>query len=266
MVHDALQIPVLPASRARAFRLLSRPSPHVDEIVDVAGADVGFLAALLRAANSAASAPIHPIGTVRQAAVRIGTEEARRIIIASATNDAFSHALRSGIELPDMWAHLFATAIIAERLALGEMQHSEAFTAGLLHDLGRLAMAANEPDRYRAVVTLVQRGAVPIDAERRVLGVDHVAWGVHVAEEWGFPEAVIEGIAGHHTRSGGNVGWIVFRAREVTHLHGIPDGLTGPDPATVSQEARMLSVIEEIGGAAELDRQIAWYRGALAAA
>jgi len=266
MDQSALQIPVLPAGRMRAFGLLSTPSPQIDEVVVVADSDVGLLAALLRAANSAASAPVNPIGTVRQAVVRIGTEEARRIIIASATNDAFTAARRSGVNLHDMWGHLFATAVLAEQLAIGEVQNSEAFTAGLLHDLGRLALAANASHQYREVVALVRAGASPLAAERQVLGVDHVEWGVQVAEAWHFPDGVLEGIRGHHEGARGGLGWMVFRALEVTHLVGMGDGLTEADPAAVSQEARMLGVVGDLGGPAELERQVAWYRGALAAA
>jgi HD-like signal output (HDOD) protein len=263
---ESLEIPVLPAGRMRAFRLLSTPSPQVDEIVTVADSDVGLLAALLRAANSAASAPVNPIGTARQATVRIGTEEARRIIIATATNDAFTAARRSGINLHDMWGHLFATAVLAEQLALGEVQHSEAFTAGLLHDLGRLAMASNASGHYREVVAMVRAGADARAAERQVLGVDHVDWGERVAEAWHFPTGVVDGIRGHHESVQGGLGWIVYRAREMTHLAGMGDGLTEADPASVSQEARLLGVVDEMGGISQLERQVAWYRGALAAA
>ncbi|MCA9847225.1 MAG: HDOD domain-containing protein [Dehalococcoidia bacterium] len=262
-MHEELSLPVLPAGRMRAFRLLSNPSPQLDEIVDVADADVGLLAALLRAANSAASAPMSPIGTARNATVRIGTEEARRIILATAANETFRSARRSGLNLHDVWGHLFATAVIADHLALASVEHSEAFSAGLLHDLGRLAMAANQSDRFRSVIGAVRRGADPRAAERELFGVDHVEWGVEVAQAWHFPESVVQGIAGHHEGAQGGIGWIVRRAREVSLILGLGDGVREADETEVSTEARMLPVISELGGPAEMHRQITWYRGAL---
>ena len=246
--------------------MLSIPSPQIDEVVAVADSDVGLLASLLRAANSAASAPMNPIGTARQATVRIGTVEARRIILASATNRTFNAARRSGLNLHDMWGHLFATGVLSDAIAFGEVQHTEAFTSGLLHDLGRLALAAGQPDRFRLVVALVRQGMDARVAERQVFGVDHVEWGVQVAREWRFPDAVLEGIAGHHERLRGGMGWVVYRARELTQLLGLGDGLVDADPAGVSLEARMLPVIADLGGEQAVHRQVAWYRGSLAAA
>ena len=65
-----------------------------------------------------------------------------------------------------MWRHLLATALIGDATVRREGPTTSAFTAGLLHDIGRLAMATQEPERYAEVVTAVHDGADPRERKR----------------------------------------------------------------------------------------------------
>ena len=169
----AIEIPSLPVAQVRAMALVSNPTPSFDELSEVVDADPALTAALLRAANSAISAPVERVRTSRIAMVRIGAAESRRIVMSVALSNSFGSIAQSQIDEAELWRHLIATGVLADATAWGQVRHSEAFTAGLLHDLGRLAMAAQDPLRYAHVVELVHREVPAMEAERVVFGMNH---------------------------------------------------------------------------------------------
>lgn len=262
----AIEIPTLPVAQVRAMGLISNPQPSFEELGSVVDADPALTAALLRAANSAISSPVDRVRTSRVAMVRIGATETRRIIMSIALNSTFGSLERSNLDETELWRHLIATGVLADATAWGEVRHSEAFTAGLLHDLGRLAMAAQDPVRYSKVVELVRRDVTAMDAERIVFGLNHAQWGEAIGRSWGFPSDIVDAIAEHHTGAQRGLSWVVTRARELAASLGIGDGLTPPEPPDPNSEAAMLPVIDELGGEEAVIKRVEWYSGAFRAA
>ena len=262
----SMDIPSLPAGQARALALVSHPDPSYEELAGIADIDPGVMAALLHAANSSASSPIKPVGTARVAMVRIGMRETRRIIMGVALAGSFPRVDQSGIDTTEMWRPLIATGLLADATAWGELRHTEAFTAGLLHDLGRLALAAGSPHDYGCVMHMVRAGAPVAQAEHAVFGVDHIQWGATIARHWRLPEGIVGAIEGHHEGRQPALGWVVTRARELAGSLGIGDGLLPPVPLVEGSEATMLPVLEELGGEQAIMERVAWYAGALAVA
>jgi len=262
----SIEIPTLPVARVRALALIANVDPSYGELVDVVDADPALTIALLRAANSAASAPVDRVKTAHVAMVRVGMKEARRIIMAVALSNSFQSLHRSGIDEDEMWRHLIATAVLADATAWGDVRHSEAFTAGLLHDVGRLALATAEPERYAQVVMLAQHGVLTSDAERSAFGMDHSEWGASLARLWGFPGEIVAAITDHHSASQQGISWVVTRAREMSGELGIGDGVVGPVSPDPGSESAMMPVIEDLGGNEAVLRRVAWYQGAIAVA
>ena len=262
----AIEIPTLPVAQIRAMSLITNPSPSFEELGSVVDADPALTAALLRAANSAASSPVDRVRTARIAMVRIGASETRRLVMSIALSASFGSIAESGIDEGEMWRHLIATGVLADATAWGDVRHSEAFTAGLLHDLGRLAMAAQDPQRYGKVVMLVHRGVPAIDAERTVFGMNHCQWGESIGRAWGFPSEIVDAIGEHHVGTQHGLSWIVTRARELAATLGIGDGLTPPAPLDPGSEAALLPVVEELGGQDAVIKRVEWYSGAFRAA
>jgi putative nucleotidyltransferase with HDIG domain len=265
-VTVTIEIPTLPVGRVRALALVANPNPSYEDLAGVVDSDPGLATALLRAANSAASAPVDRVRTSQGAMVRVGMREARRIIIGVALSGSFQRLHRSGIDSDEIWRHLIATAVVADATAWGDVRHSEAFFAGLLHDVGRLALATAEPGRYSRVVTLARRGQPTSEAERSVFGVDHIEWGASLAQHWGFPDEIVDAIADHHSGAEHSISWVVTRAREMAAALGIGDGVIRAEPPFPGGEAPMLPVIEDLGGQEAVLQRIAWYQGAMAVA
>ena len=262
----AIRIPPLPVAHMRAMSLVGNPEPSQKDLQQIVDSDPALTAALLRAANSAISAPLDPVRTAHVAIVRVGTIEARRIIMGVALSNSFHDLRRSKMDEHELWRHLIATGILADVIAWGEVEHTEAFTAGLLHDLGRLAMAVEDPGRYSRVVAMARSGQPAAEAERLVFGLNHMEWGQTIARTWGFPVDVADAIADHHEGTQRGLAWAVTRAREVAASLGIGDGILPPDEPPPDSEAALLPIVEELGGKTSVLERVDWYGSAVRAA
>jgi putative nucleotidyltransferase with HDIG domain len=263
-VAISISIPTLPITRMRALALITNDDPSLDELTQAVDPDVAITAALLRVANSAASSPIQPVRTARVAIVRMGLLETKRIVLSATLSSAFGGLSASGINQDALWKHLISTALLADGIAWGEIRHGEAFTAGLLHDIGRLAMAEAEPSRYSAVVGLARRGVPTSEAEQLVFGMDHTQWGDAISRAWGFPSDLVTAIAGHHTGAESGLAWAVGSARELSAALGMGDGVVDVDPFDEDDlDDAMAATIKELGGAEGVLERVDKYLGVL---
>ena len=164
-----------------------------------------------------------------------------------------------------MWRHLIATALLADADAVSTGAQTMAFTAGLLHDVGRLSMAAQDPRRYAEVIRRSRTGCAPVAAEIELFGFSHAQWGIHVAHAWGIPEEVMDAISEHHVETNeSELAQAVHAARRISAGLGIGDGI-GPVAAADPAEA-LPAQVEALGGLEALLLLIEWYSGAFRAA
>ncbi len=266
-MDTSLELLPLPAAHTRALNLLADADVEVGQLAQVIEADPALTASILRGANSAASAPIERIDTANAAVIRLGLGHTRRMIVGAVTSSAFEHLHRAEVDADETWRHLVATALLTQAaMWLGGTPRgavSEAFTAGMLHDLGRLSMATQDPGRYSLVATLARTGADLLEAEMRMFGVDHTTWGAKVSEAWNIPETVADSVLHHHGGGGGQLAQAVLAARETAWSLGIGDGVLMPDEVTFPEKPEHEQIVAEIGGPDGLTEQIEWYRGAL---
>ena len=141
-------LPSLPPAKAQAIALLANEHADPADLADTISLDPSLSASVLRGANSASSAPVSPVTSVEVAVVGLGVVEVRRIVAAAVLGQGFGGLERSDVDVDEMWRHVIVTALLAERLVAKE-QARQAFTAGILHDLGRLVMIASTQRRTR---------------------------------------------------------------------------------------------------------------------
>ena len=259
----------LPAAHARALQLLNDPGAEIAALAQVIESDPALTVSMLRAANSALSAPVNRVDTAHLAVIRLGLAETRRLVVGAVASSAFAHLHRAELDVDEVWRHMVATAMLTQaaswRAGVPRGEVSEAFTAGMLHDIGRLSMATQDPARYSLVATLARSGAEVLEAETRVFGFDHCTWGERVAEVWNIPDHVRPAVVHHHGDSEDALAQATTSAREVAWSLGIGDGLLTPEEETFPETTEHSHILSEIGGAAGLFAQIEWYRGALGA-
>jgi putative nucleotidyltransferase with HDIG domain len=253
------ELPVFPAPRIRALVLLRNPDAGVDDFVSVIEGDPALTAAVLRAANSAASAPVSPVSNARDAIVRIGLKTTSQIASAAILHGQFRDIDATPLDVPEMWRHILATGLLAEAAASRE-DAPMAFTAGLLHDIGRLALASAKPHLYEQVVDRVRLGIEAEEVERALLGTGHSAWGSELAAGWGLPEAISAAIAAHHEPGQSGVARAVYEGRSLAWSVGIGDGLSQPKEMTFPETDRASRLLDAVGGIEGLMGRIRWFR------
>jgi HD-like signal output (HDOD) protein len=264
-------LPTMPTPLARGKVLLWNPQADLRDFLAVIEGDPGLTASVLRAANSAASAPVEPVATARNAIVRIGLETARTITIAALSRAEFERFDQSGLDSDAFWRWLLAVGVLAESFATHDGLPPEdlqtAFTAGLLHQVGRLAYASRSPERYRQVLELVRAGYTPLDAERQVFGADSIELNAQIALDWSLPAPLAEAIVTRDASPDVPLARLVAEAAEVARALGFDDGLGVnhllDEPGLPANHPRAATV-EAIGGAAGVRERVNWFRHATA--
>ena len=262
-------LPVLPVPQVRALAALQDPDGDIAELAMAVEADPALTMAVLRAANSATSAPVNRVDRAERAIMRIGFNATRRIVTGAVVGSSFADIERAGIDADELWRHTVACAIVVEQAFRREEASSAGFPAGLLHDIGRMAMAQSEPELYARALALSRQGADLRDAEAGVFGYDHQDFGADIAREWQIPDEIVEAIADHHGGLSGPLSLAVRKSRMLVHALGYGDGVSEPlsladgEPKLKRDGQLMLS---SIGGAEALHTRVDWFRNAIAGA
>ena len=265
----------MPAARMRAMALLLNQDVVLTDLAVVVESDPSLTTAVIRAANSAHSAPIDQVSSAATTIIRLGISGVRRIVVAMILRQQVEAASASVLELDELWRYLLATSLLADAFlwqrGADDTRRSMAFTAGMLHKIGRLAIASESRAEYARVIEAVRLGRLDVDAEREIIGVDHVARAVELCQRWTIPEEIVEAIAGQYSGRGGELAQAVQRGREAALTLGYTEGLTppvatGPDAASDARDqlgAEERALVAHLGGEEAMRERIEWYRGGL---
>ncbi len=240
LVLAAGDVQPLPQAVSRLAVLTSEPEPDFDEIVQVITFDPALTISLLRAANSASSASIREISTAQDAVVRLGTGAVMCLAMGSAVRDLADSAIPEfGYLQGEFWRHSMTTALAAQRLKRMSKRPipTESFTAGLLHDFGKLVMCrCLEPESFSFLTRAHDEGGLSsAEAEIELFGITHADIGGEIARHWRLPDELIQAIVFHHTPSQmpGLINYAVHLADAAAkHLDGDEDAIQDIDPKT----------------------------------
>jgi putative nucleotidyltransferase with HDIG domain len=195
------ELPTLSAAAVRLAALARDPRSSAADFEGVIRPDPALTANLLRVANSAYFGLRSRAGSVRQAITLLGLKRVSEVAAAAALAPVIPARL-PGYELaaPGFWLHSVAVAVLSERLAqeLRLRPPDLTFTAGLLHDMGKLAIGAFVGRASGAILERARGGRAFVDAERAVLGVDHAEVGAAVARAWSLPPVLADAARWHH--------------------------------------------------------------------
>jgi putative nucleotidyltransferase with HDIG domain len=184
--------------------------------------DLALTAKTLQLANSPMFATGIKVATVQQAITLLGFDKVRALITRAALTGCFPERICKGFDHTMFWHHSKATAIAASILArhIG-LNENHAFTAGLLHDIGRLVLVSSLPDDYAtALACRAEQNCSMIDAEQQIFGADHTTVGELLAVNWNFSNEIRLAIACHHQPDrpgGGFLAAIVHIANAIVH-------------------------------------------------
>src|ERR1035438_2635745 len=199
-VSDGLKrVPPFPPVAAKLLSLLAKPEVETNEVAQLISGDATFTARILQRVNSIEFGRVTPVTNIRQAVALLGFDLTRQLILTHATAAYAKGALRTE-ELRRCWQHTVATAVLADQIAnaCGEFTHV-AFTAGIMHDIGRLGLLVAYPAEYERVIRdAASRCLDLLDFERDEFGMDHAEAGRVLAERWGLPPDLAQIADRHH--------------------------------------------------------------------
>jgi putative nucleotidyltransferase with HDIG domain len=200
LLKQVAALPALPQTLADAQRVLRNEECSARACVEVLGRDPALVAQVLRLANAASFGHAGRVASLHDAVLKLGRQKLGMVMTATAVIDRFNAAACPGFDLMAFWREAMACAMAAQALAVELGTDDDlAFTAGLLHDLGRLVLAVHLPTIAAQALTLARLHDLPLHViERDLLGIDHAELGALVARHWGFPSVMVSAIAGHH--------------------------------------------------------------------
>lgn len=188
-----------PFTVAKVLQLTESEKSAAADLAKVIQADPVISAQLLKISNSVLFASLNRrIGSVKDAIVRIGFRETKRLLMSMSVMKLFSDTNKNlGFDRTDFWYHSLVCGIIAERLArqMGTVNTEEAFLAGILHDFGILLLDEFFPSIFSKVLEdTANNSGQFIVIEKALLGITHNDLIAELFAKWKLPESVTDGI------------------------------------------------------------------------
>ncbi|MDO9193779.1 MAG: HDOD domain-containing protein [Undibacterium sp.] len=200
VIRQIKDLPTLPTVAQEMLSNLEDDDTSLDMICEKVAMDQSLAAKTLRLANSSYYGANSKVVTLQQAVALLGIKNIKKLILMTSLTNSFPTSRCRNFDSRAFWRHSIATAICAELISRTlKMKHDFAFTAGLLHDIGRLVLVTRFPKEYEQVIAhREQQDCYLLDAEQTVLGIDHVSVGLVLAMQWEFSDAIQDAISGHH--------------------------------------------------------------------
>jgi len=201
LMSTVRELPTLPSIAARVSAVARDPDSTPRDMAAVICQDQSLTANLLRVVNSAYFGFLRRISNVAEAINLLGYNEVVNMTFAVAVVREFEYASANGFDRRAFWTHSIAVAttsqVVADRARYA--QSDAAFTAGLLHDIGKLILDQFFPEPFGEVMHRIRHdGMTSHAAEEAVLGVTHAEIGEWIARSWLLPELAIATIRHHH--------------------------------------------------------------------
>jgi len=242
LVGEGQELPSLPA----IFRLVSEQlDDHgysLEQIGNTLQNDPAITTRILKLVNSSYYGLPGQVTSVALAVNLLGRERCKHVLIGSVLDGVFEDGENPAFSIQEFWQHSIKTALIARQLAdyTDGIEEPEAmFTAGLLHDIGKLLLIERFPEEMLAAEkTMIRRRIDELSAEISQVGLTHTAVGEALMQHWGLPDILVECARYHHetVHDGPN--------RRATHLVYLANRLSAYVPPLDDSET--LAILEDI--------------------
>jgi len=203
LVPKLRRLPSLPTTYFEVLKQVESAFVTVQSVGEVIKRDPAMTARLLQMVNSAAFALAQKVTDPTDAVSLLGMETVKSLVLCLQVFNQHDTANHSGISLDHLWSHSLTVAKFAREITLlqtgNTLMANEAFTAGLLHDVGRIVIASNLAAEYAVTVKAAREHQQPLHLQEAAqFGVDHAAIGGYLMGLWGMPAALVEAAALHH--------------------------------------------------------------------
>ncbi len=200
-------LPSLPQVYLQLNEELRRPEPSLQRIDELIGGDMAMTAKILKLVNSAFFCLPCEISSASHAVQFLGLDTLRTLVLTAHVFEQFQSRLLTADDVQQISDHSLAVSSSARKIALFEHAErhiqEESFTAGLLHDAGKLILASALGEQYAKVLEHREKADVGLyAAERELLGCSHAQVAAYLFGLWGLPSTIVEAVAWHHDPAG----------------------------------------------------------------
>jgi putative nucleotidyltransferase with HDIG domain len=236
LITSSCTLPPMPVVATRVMRELMTPEASADSLSKIIETDEALVTRILKIANSAFYGCARKVGSIRLAVVVLGFNTLKNLVIATSTKSLYQKQTDTEQAL---WEHSLAVGVAAHVLAIGLCPTclEDAFTTGLLHDLGKLILYTRDPDAYANILKAQQEGASSYDSEKKAYGFDHTNVGAVLAARWNLPESLEAAIGLHHSLDGPAFAKLKPNPKQLTALTNLADGIAKQLHAPAGMEA-----------------------------
>ncbi len=253
IVEQVKEIPPFPQTIMRILELTRDETIGAKDLEREIIKDQGLTTDVLRLANSAFYRGRREIQTVSEAAVVLGFDAIHAMVLSTIAGTVMNRELRGyALEKEALWKQSQISAIMARTIAkkVSYKKPDQAYTAGLLRDIGKVVLDQYVSDAYEEIYRLVEVENRPfIVAEEIVLGYHHGQIGAMIARKWNLPEELVEVIACHHNPG---IAFLNPKLVAMTHIAdslvmmmGIHIGIDGLAYEFFTESAKLLELDEQ---------------------
>ena len=198
--------PTIPSLYLEVLNLLRSPSATTEDVGEIIAKDMAMMTKLLQVINSAYFGLPRRITDPAEAVGIMGFETVKSLVMSVKFLSQYNTLKPGYFSLDRLWQHSTDVARTARELVLLDTNDrslaADAFTAGLLHDLGKVVLAANFDDQYNGAHSLARKQHIPLwEIEKEIFGAGHGEIGAYLFGLWGMPLPILEAAAFHHTPS-----------------------------------------------------------------
>lgn len=228
-------LPLSPSLLPKLLPSLSDVDTNFDEVVRIISMDQSLTAKLLQICNSAFFGQSEPVSTVSEAVSRVGYQSVYLLVATINGSNCFPCPPPKGVDTGKLWRHSINTAFNAKFVAESAGQDANLlFTAGLLHDIGKMVLAQTQPQAAELGNAFYQP-TTPVTEEREMMlfGCTHAEVGAALLEKWKLPAQLALSVRYHHN-PGGALGMSPIAAcvslgNQITHSEQQPKIVETPE-------------------------------------
>jgi len=248
--------PTIPSLYLEVINALKNPDATTAEIGAIIGKDMAMTTKMLQVLNSAYFSLPQAITNPAEAVGILGFDTVKSLIISVKLMSEYDKIKPVYFSIDNIWRHSTNVAWIAKEFAFVESGDAalaaSAYTAGLMHDLGKVILAANFDQQYSGAFTLARKQQMPLwEVEKEIFGASHGEIGAYLFGLWGMPQEIIEAAALHHHPS--QASKIIFSPLTAVHVANALEHANNSNQDDVVAPALDLQYLGELGLADRLD-------------
>jgi HD-like signal output (HDOD) protein len=191
----------LPEAVLKVLALAENEDVSFDLLSVVIGKDPALAGRLLKIANSSFYGLDQRVSSIQQAVMMLGLTTVKCLVLSAALFDPRKIAGVLEVDIKCLYHNMISVATTSRKLAVaaGYKTPEDAFTAGLLHEVGFIYFLQNFPHEYRGIITELKRRGNLIEEEKRVFGIGHAEAGELIGRKWMLPEHMARAVGNHHS-------------------------------------------------------------------